>query len=146
MTDSPIPGEVRMMGGKEYRFIEREPEGDKWEAVASPIPAAPSDVAGVVERLEKYLAERAKLRQVDKDLIHGLHSGDDIRESDLTVTDLRAILSHVQSLSHDREVMRGALERIADGPWPDDVADPEAQCRFDERIARAALASLKGGA
>ncbi len=34
----------------------------------------------------------------------------------------------------------GALERIANGPWPDELNSPEDQCRFDEHIARAAIA------
>ena len=37
-----------------------------------------------------------------------------------------------------------ALERIANGPWPDWINCPEAQCRFDEQIARAAIAKATG--
>ena len=39
-----------------------------------------------------------------------------------------------------------ALERIANGPWPDWIDCPEAQCRFDEQIARAAIAKAEGRA
>lgn len=29
----PAPGEIRIIGGKRCRFIERELEGDKWEVL-----------------------------------------------------------------------------------------------------------------
>jgi hypothetical protein len=138
MTDSPIPGEVRMMGGKEYRFIERELEGDKWEAVASPIPAAPSDVAGAIERLTDAVNST--------EVGHVGYAGSGWVL--VTQRDIHTLLA----LSLDREVMRVALAEIEGLPalsvGPVDEFDRGARAaRLDAAdIAQAALASLKGGA
>jgi len=46
--------------------------------------------------------------------------------------------------AHREEAVAGlvrVLERIADGPWPDTVDGPVAQARWDEMIARNALAT-----
>ncbi len=48
-------------------------------------------------------------------------------------------------LTKQRDDLVAALKRIADGPWPDDLIVPDDQCRFDEQIARAALASVEEG-
>lgn len=45
-----------------------------------------------VQRVEKYIAERARMRGLDKELIHGLHS-DDPREAELLVSDLSAMVA-----------------------------------------------------
>jgi len=124
----------------------------KTDRAPSPIPAAPSDVAGLKMFPPETTGVQSRII-----IVHQLRASADIQDNEITrtmgrkaTTDraslMRKAAALIESLSHDREVMREALEKIADGPWPDDVADPEAQCRFDERIARATLASLKGGA
>jgi len=45
----------------------------------------------------------------------------------------------LRELEAERDRLREALRRIADGPWPPEINCPEEQTRFDERIARAAL-------
>ena len=44
------------------------------------------------KRVEKFLDERAKIKRLDPVIITGLHSGDEHKEADLTVSDLRGIL------------------------------------------------------
>ena len=44
------------------------------------------------KRVEKFLNERAKIKRLDPVIITGLHSGDEHKEADLTVEDLREIL------------------------------------------------------
>jgi len=62
----------------------------------------PADMEG---RLLHYLSERAKMSQIDRNLIHGLNVGD-TREAGLTVSDLRALLKAYQE-------QRRALEPFA---------------------------------
>jgi hypothetical protein len=157
MTDGPIPGKVRMIGGKEYRFIEHALEVDKWEAVASPIPAAPSDVAVLVERLR---ADVSKWPFTPEATETGPRVPVDMAD------DLRALIALIESLAHDREVMREALEPFAKAGkaidangfgvalFPSDRTAFEAtwseggqQSRLTwGDFRRATLASLKGGA
>lgn len=40
--------------------------------------------------------------------------------------------------------MLAALRMIVEGPWPDDVDDPQKQAIWDEKIARAAIAKAEG--
>jgi len=133
-----------MIGGKEYRFIEHALEVDKWEAVASPIPAAPSDVAGLVERLKR-------LRSIPSNPLARSGFGQRVNPDGPEAAAL------IESLAHDREVMREALEPFAlaadnmDGDEPDTLFiydSPESAMidYADLRRARAALANLKGGA
>ncbi len=55
----------------------------------------PADMEGLIERLDHYLSERAKMSQIDRDLIHGLNVGD-TREAVLTVADIRDLLKAYQ--------------------------------------------------
>jgi hypothetical protein len=139
MTDGPIPGKVRMIGGKEYRFIEHALEVDKWEAVASPIPAAPSDVAGLVERLKR-------LRSIPSNPLARSGFGQRVNPDGPEAAAL------IESLAHDREMMREAFAKT----FSDVVAlrkdHPGQTERFYAEEATslcrrglAALASLKGG-
>jgi hypothetical protein len=43
------------------------------------------------------------------------------------------------------DALFAALKRIADGPWPDECEGPEEQCRFDEAVAREAIAKVGAG-
>ena len=75
-------------------------------ARANPTPdELPADMEAVVARLDHYLSERAKMSQIDRDLIHGLNVGD-TREAVLTVADIRALLKAYQE-------QRRVLERLA---------------------------------
>lgn len=66
------------------------------EASAYPAQHPVTEGAGeAVARVQKYLTERAKMRQMDPEEIHGLHIGDD-REATLMASDLRAILAALQ--------------------------------------------------
>ena len=49
----------------------------------------------------------------------------------------------VDRLEGQRDELLGALKTIADGPWPDAINTPYAQCVFDEQIARAAIAACE---
>lgn len=69
------------------------------------------ELKGAVERVEKYLIERPKIRQLDKEVIHGLHGGDD-READLTVSDIRTILAALPQ-GDELERLRDCLLGIA---------------------------------
>jgi len=91
----------------------------------------PADMEG---RLDHYLSERAKMSQIDRDLIHGLNVGD-IREAVLTVTDLRALLKAYQE-------QRRALEFYADpiSYALTQVSEPRSAVHGDDgKRARAAL-------
>ena len=37
-----------------------------------------------------------------------------------------------------------ALQKIADGPWPDEIDDPQKQAVWDAQIARAAITKAEG--
>ena len=63
----------------------------------------PDDMEG---RLLHYLSERAKMRQIDGEIIHGLNVGD-LSEAVLTVADLRALLLDYQERGR-------ALERLVE--------------------------------
>lgn len=43
-------------------------------------------------RVNKYLAERSKVKGLDQESIHALNTGDDFRAAELTVSDLHALL------------------------------------------------------
>lgn len=53
--------------------------------------------------------------------------------------------SFARAVAARSDLMFEALKRIADGPWPDDCEGPEDQCRFDEAIAREAIAKVVAG-
>lgn len=44
------------------------------------------------KRVRKYLDERARIPNIDGNLVHGLHTGDEEREAELTVSDLRVLV------------------------------------------------------
>jgi hypothetical protein len=86
------------------------------------------------EELKDCYAEIERLREANEMMLT------DIRRTDV---DMLAFKARIEQLE-------AALRRITDGPWPDVVDTPEAQCRFDEDIARAALEDVhsighKGG-
>lgn len=105
----------------------------------SPIPAAPSDVAGPIRRLSEYRQKPITLADGKQFITVLPEDADDI-------------LALIESLSHDREVMREALEDVVSA-----VAYTEVDCgrrsyglktSFGAAFqkARAALASVKGEA
>jgi len=138
----------------------------------SPIPAAPSDVAGV-----KLFPPETTGVQSRIIIVHQLRASADIQDNEITrtmgrkaTTDraslMREAAALIESLSHDREVMREALEPFAKAGkaidangfgvalFPSDRTAFEAtwseggqQSRLTwGDFRRATLASLKGGA
>jgi hypothetical protein len=136
MTDTPeaeepcpARGETRVIDGMMCRFVERELEGDKWVVLGPappPIPAAPSDVAG--DAVDSVMA-----------VLNYWFDGS--RRIDRNSEMVKQLAALIESLSHDREVMREALERIT----REDIVGHEPQCGMGPsgRIAASALASLK---
>lgn len=107
----------------------------------------PNDIA---ERLERYLAARAKMRQIDPEEIHGLHIGDP-REVVLTATDLRKaaqalrrmgealekIIAREEIYMRKREAA-DPFEEPSENPW-DRYAFAVEVCDHIGAIAQAAL-------
>ena len=85
------------------------------------------DMEAVIERLEKYLSERAKSPTLDANDIHGLHVGDE-REAILTVADLRALLS-------ERRKMVEALAMISASAPAEKPEGPDYDCGNSGDIA-----------
>jgi hypothetical protein len=108
----------------------------KPKTTPSPIPAAPSDVAGLVERLKR-------LRSIPSNPLARSGFGQRVNPDGPEAAAL------IESLAHDREVMREALDLASRRFYAfRDTTDhtPDRVCLAawaDE--ARAALASLKGG-
>ena len=66
------------------------------------------------QKVRKYLAERAQMRQMDFDHIHGLNVGDE-REVVLKATDLTAILDEYDRRGAALVEARRLLHRWRDG-------------------------------
>jgi hypothetical protein len=49
-----------------------------------------------IHRVTKFLEEYGKMRNMDPETIHGLNTGDDERSAELTVSDLKNILTYIQ--------------------------------------------------
>jgi hypothetical protein len=105
----------------------------KPKTTPSPIPAARSDVAGVRQVID-WLEQLARADDMDDVAADGGVTVAMIYQQEAAMQARR-----LEALSHDREVMREALGKIA---------HPEYGIGFNRLrgIARAALASLKGGA
>jgi len=117
----------------------------------SPVPAAPSDVAGLVERLRGVVNLDEYLRSATTQFDRDSRVPEYARRERLTTAAAQEAAALIESLSHDREVMREALDLIAEGHdvgRHDGLAEEgpahDADTMF--AVARAALASLKGGA
>jgi hypothetical protein len=117
----------------------------------SPIPAAPSDVAGLRQVID-WLEQLARADDMDDVAADGGVTVAMIYQQEAAMQARR-----LKALSHDREVMRGALEPFAalaemvGEAWTDETpafvgADGVIITIGQLRRARAALASLKGGA
>ncbi len=69
------------------------------------------DKLEALERLEKYLSERAKMRQTDPNDIHGLHIGTD-REAVLMVDDLHTLIASARRDAEEIERLRAFAGRM----------------------------------
>jgi hypothetical protein len=49
-----------------------------------------------IHRVTKFLEEYGKMRNMDPETIHRLNTGDDERSTELTVSDLKNILTYIQ--------------------------------------------------
>lgn len=67
------------------------------------------------QRIKHYLNERNKMSAIDKQSIHGLHTGHETREAELTQSDIREVLRENAEL---RELLRESLPTI-DGDMAD---------------------------
>jgi hypothetical protein len=101
----------------------------------SPIPAAPSDVAGLLERL------RTSADAIRNDPPLHDREGDPVPPV-VEADELARAATLIESLSHDREVMRAALTDL----FRDCLASDFNECWDSYTKTRATLASLKGGA
>jgi hypothetical protein len=126
----------------------------------SPIPAAPADVAGepsnnpcrfdhgehVSNPYKLAAASTAFLTEAARYFETRPTGGEDAAHwsNVYNAKNCREAAALIQSLSHDREVMREALERIK----REDIVGHETQSGIGPsgRIAQAALARMKGGA
>ena len=126
----------------------------------SPIPAAPSDVAGLVERLRDE-AHKVRSQRERGPAFHPPWGQDIIDANNAKADFFTEAADAIESLSLDREVMREALEPFAKAAALFDTGDyinhdaciyrPAAGDDYSLSsghllAARAALASLKGGA
>jgi hypothetical protein len=64
------------------------------------------------QRIQHYLNERRKMRGIHPNEIHGLHSGHETREAELTVSDIQEVLLANESL-------RRLVEAVDTGAQPD---------------------------
>ena len=87
-----------------------------------------TDIDGNTYAINRHLAEREQYDMEMETLEH--------------IVDLE---NQVDRLEAQRDDLLQALKTIADGPWPDAINTPEAQCVFDEQIARAAIAACEAG-
>jgi hypothetical protein len=63
------------------------------ERTANPVDEATCES---IHRVTKFLEEYGKMRNMDPETIHGLNTGDDERSAELTVSDLKNILTYIQ--------------------------------------------------
>lgn len=64
------------------------------------------------QRIQHYIYERGKMRGIHPNEIHGLHSGHETREAELTVSDIQEVLLANESL-------RRLVEAVDTGAQPD---------------------------
>jgi hypothetical protein len=117
----------------------------------SPIPAAPSDVAGLLERLREVVNLGEYLRSATTQFDRDNRVPEYARRERLTTAAAQEAAALIESLTHDREVMREALEtKLLEAKINCDGSESSvayAEGVIDTyNVARAALASLKGGA
>lgn len=61
-----------------------------------------TDYGELLGRVGKYLTERAKLIQLNQEIIHGMHIGDE-RETALTVADIISLKTAIEILTRELE-------------------------------------------
>lgn len=78
------------------------------------------EIENAQKHVNKYLNERAKMLGLDREQIHGLHTGHELKEATLDASDLRTILAALESAQAEVTTLEKQVDELQTelSKWP----------------------------